>query len=184
MRSARPRAAAVLLLCVGLGLTSVGHPLFAEAATEGQLPAFPNFKLQPVDGGAVVSIESLRGRPVLLTFWASWCGPCRMELPELQKLNAELKDTGFVLLAVNVDSSPNVARRFLQTTGLEIPVYRMEQRDLVRVGVRSIPTNILLGLDGRPATVYEGYTPEVPQVIRTMVKDMVAARVATATPGP
>ena len=173
VRAPRPRflgsvwrcGLAVLALAVSAGS--------AGAADEGvEIPLFPSFSLYALDNGTVVDTQSFRGRPVLLTFWASWCGPCRLELPELQKLHDELGDKGFVLLTVNVDDSQHAARRFLEVTRLSVPVYRMTRGDLVRMGVRSIPTNILIDPEGRPARIYEGYSPDVPESIRGLVTEM------------
>ena len=75
----------------------------AAAETQRQVPVFPNVAFTALDGSRQLDLESFRGRPVLLTFWASWCGPCRQELPELQKLSAELAETGFALVTINLD---------------------------------------------------------------------------------
>ena len=134
------------------------------------MPVFPNFGFSSLDGSTQIDLESLRGRPVLMTFWASWCGPCRQELPELQKLAAELADTGFTLVTVNTDESPVTGVRFLQRNGIAVPVYRMSDRDLAILGVRSLPTNVLLDREGRPLQIFKGYSPEVPAEIRRLVR--------------
>jgi len=143
------------------------------AAAE-ELPPFPSFSFFELDSGKVVTLDDFSGKAVLITFWASWCGPCRVELPELQRLHDELKDTGFVLLAVNVDGSVSAARRFLEVHKLRIPVYRMEQADLARIGVSGIPTNLLLDREGRPVQLYEGYSPAVAGAIRDQVRGLLA----------
>jgi thiol-disulfide isomerase/thioredoxin len=137
-------------------------------------PTFPDVSLRTMDGSGSVAIESFRGRPVLLTFWASWCGPCRVELPELQKLYTELAGKGFVLLTVNVDVSPLVADRFLAHLGVKVPVYRMDQRDLQTLDINALPTNILLDREGRAVMVTAGYTPDMPEQIRRLVTLMAA----------
>ncbi len=84
------------VLFVALSMLLVaGHGLAAEEAPEH--PVFPEVVFSSLDGNAAVTMSAFRGRPVLLTFWASWCGPCRVELPELSKLYGELVGTGFVL---------------------------------------------------------------------------------------
>jgi thiol-disulfide isomerase/thioredoxin len=147
-----------------------------------KVPVFPNFGFSSLDGSQQIDLESLRGRPVLLTFWASWCGPCRQELPELQKLAAELADTGFTLITVNTDDSPAMGTRFLQRNGIEVPVYRMSDRDLATLGVRALPTNVLLDREGRPLQIFKGYSPEVPAEIRRLVMALGAGAAGGASP--
>jgi thiol-disulfide isomerase/thioredoxin len=176
MMTGRPRARArstsatrCRLLAGGFFLLLATIPALAAEEPASEIPVFPNYSLIPLEGGEAVELESWRGRPVLLTFWASWCGPCRWELPELEELAAELGPKGFVLATVNVDDSTLAARRFLEANELDIPVYRISRAKLVEIGVRSIPTNILLDDEGRPALLYEGYTEIVPGAIREKV---------------
>jgi len=160
-----------VLACCALGLLVVGAAV-ADDTTPPKVPPFPNYTLFTLDGSSTVQLADFRGRPVLLTFWASWCGPCRVELPELKKLYGELVGTGFVLLTVNVDTSPTAATRFLDALGLELPTYKMTSRDLVQLGINSLPTNVLLDAEGRPVQIYRGYSPEMIQDIRRLVSEM------------
>ncbi len=137
-----------------------------------ETPVFPNMKFTAIDGTAQIDLHSLHGKPVLMTFWASWCGPCRMELPELEKLAEELADEGFTLVTVNTDQSPAMGVRFLQRYDIDVPVYRMDQRSLIQLGIKGLPTNVLLDREGRPVGIYRGYSPELPDVIRESVKAM------------
>lgn len=147
-------------------------PLAARAEQEPEVPVFPNLTLTTLDGGEV-TLESFRGRPVLLTFWASWCGPCRVELPELEKLYGELVGTGFVVLTVNVDTTTVAAKRFIAATGVDLPVYRLPPSVLEALGVDSIPTNILIGPEGRADMVTRGYSVRLPDQIRSRVRELV-----------
>ena len=137
-----------------------------------QVPVFPNLEFTALDGVSQIDLESLRGKPVLLTFWASWCGPCREELPELEKLVGELAEEGFVLVTVNMDQSPAMGMRFLQQHDIDVPAYRMDQRELSQLGLRSVPTNVLLDREGRPVQIFSGYSPELPAEIRRLVLAM------------
>jgi thiol-disulfide isomerase/thioredoxin len=147
-------------------------PLLAGEEVSPEIPPLPDFKMKTLDGSGEVGLAEFRGRPVLLSFWASWCGPCRIELPELQELYAELAGDGFVLLTVNVDAAPAFADRFLAQLGISVPVYRMDQLDLVNLGVSALPTNILLDPEGRPVRIYTGYSPKVPEEVRQLVEEM------------
>jgi thiol-disulfide isomerase/thioredoxin len=160
----------VLVVFVGLAiLLSISG---AAADRQEEVPIFPNLAFTAIDGSAQIDLESFRGRPVLLTFWASWCGPCRQELPELQRLYGELAGSGFVLLTINMDSNPALGARFLKRYGVSVPVYRMDPRALANLGLKALPTNVLIDREGRPALIQRGYSPEVPGQIRQLVLAM------------
>ena len=139
-------------------------------------PVFPEVIFTPLDGGDTMTMTAFRGRPVLLTFWASWCGPCRVELPELSRLYGDLAGRGFVLITVNVDRIPNVGRQFLERLGLNLPVYRLNPRDLQALGINALPANILLDPEGRYVQAYKGYTPAVVEDVRRMVLEMTSPK--------
>jgi thiol-disulfide isomerase/thioredoxin len=157
---------AVFVLCASLGLIA------SAADPVEEVPVFPNFAFTSLDGARQLDIESFRGRPLLMTFWASWCGPCRQELPELQKLSVELADKGFALVTINTDQSAIVGARFLQKYNIDVPVYRIEQRTMMALGLGALPTNVLLDREGRPVMILSGYSPAVPGEIRRLVLAM------------
>lgn len=153
----------LLLLVVVSGLS------FAAGEED---PPFPDLEMTPLGGGDTVSLESFRGRPVLLAFWASWCGPCRVELPELEELYGELAGTGFVLLTVNVDTSPRAAEAFVDRHDIDAPVFRVDRMTLAKIGIRSLPTSILLDGEGRVAELFRGYSPTMPDQLRDAVLEL------------
>jgi thiol-disulfide isomerase/thioredoxin len=157
---------ALLFFCLSWTL-----PGAADDASQ-KVPVFPNFAFTSLDGREQLDIESFRGRPMLMSFWASWCGPCRQELPELQKLAAELADEDFVLVTINLDSSAVTGARFLKKYGIDVPVYRIDKRTEMMLGVQSLPTNMLLDPEGRPVMILRGYSPAVPDEIRRLVSQM------------
>jgi len=161
------RVLVVFVIVLGL----LGQPASA-VDPEPEVPVFPNIAFTTLDGSRQLDIEAFRGRPLLMTFWASWCGPCRQELPELQKLAAELADKDFALVTINMDQSAVMGARFLQKYEIDVPVYRMDQRTLMGLGVTSLPTNMLLDLEGRPVMILSGYSPTVPGEIRRLVLEM------------
>jgi len=81
----------------------------------------PGLTLADLDGRAL-DPASWKGKVLLVNFWATWCGPCREEMPAMQALGRELADRGLVVLAVNYEESPDRVRRFLRDAGLSLPV--------------------------------------------------------------
>lgn len=160
----RPRPWPVIALLLLLAAASLG--------AEEQASRFPNLQLEALDGQSQVELASFRGRPVLLTFWASWCGPCRTELPELERLYGEMMGHGLVVLTVSVDRTVAAAERFMQRTGLRLPVYRLGLDELRKLGLQSIPTSVLLDGEGRTVQIYAGYSPKMPAEIEEMVLAM------------
>jgi len=138
-------------------------------------PRFPEeVVFHTLEGDATVTMSEFRGRPVLLTFWASWCAPCRVELPELAKLYSELAGRGFVLITVNVDQNPTMGERFLANLGVSVPVYRLHPLDTQRLGIDALPANVLLDTDGRFVKAFKGYAPETVDEIRRLILKLMA----------
>ncbi len=114
---------------------AVGHPA-------------PQFAL-PTLAGDDVALADLRGQPVVLNFWASWCGPCRAEMPELQRLHDRLGEAGVVVLGVNQGERPETAAAFMQQLGLSFPA-ALDQRTGVsqQYLVNSLPTTFFIDRNG------------------------------------
>lgn len=118
--------------------------------------AAPDFELHDLQGPSV-GLSDLRGKVVLLNFWATWCGPCRKELPHLEHLQQTHSDSGLVVLGVS-DEKPDHARQFLAERGI---TYRAlhDEGSLVfrRYGVTAVPTTLVVGRDGVISARIEGY---------------------------
>jgi peroxiredoxin len=106
--------------------------------------------------GREVSLKTLRGKVILINFWASWCGPCRVEMPYLEKLHREFKGKDVVILGIN-DERPEVARGFLEKNGYTFSTLVDERREVARnYQVSGIPQVFVIGRDGRVVTHYVG----------------------------
>jgi thiol-disulfide isomerase/thioredoxin len=117
----------------------------------------PAFKGVSLDGKAF-SLESLKGKPVLLDFWASWCGPCIRSMPTTEKLYADYKAQGFVVLGVDVDESRDTVEKFLNTKPLGYPVLMGSESGIpAAYGVTVFPTFVLIGPDGKVAAHQFGF---------------------------
>jgi thiol-disulfide isomerase/thioredoxin len=134
-------------------MTALAAAPLAHAAAEPQpwpaSRATPAFELAAWEGPAV-SLAALRGQPVLLNFWASWCGPCRIELPSLELLATRHEAEGLQVFAVNFRETDGTLRRFIDETGLTLPVLRDRDGAAAQAcGVRVFPSSIAIGRDGR-----------------------------------
>ena len=100
--------------------------------------------------GADHDLAIYRGKVVLVNFWATWCEPCRYEMPSLQKLKQQLAGKPFEVLAVNVDEPDSRVRRFVTDTRFDLPVLMDVNKNVTRGwSVRVMPTTFLIGPDGR-----------------------------------
>ena len=114
-----------------------------------------------VDGGTI-ALASHKGKVVLLDFWATWCPPCRYELPALMKLYADLKDRDFVLIGMTVDQgSLEKVQADVAKFSLTYPV-GLAGPDVQAAygGIRAVPTKFLLGKDGSIIETFIGLVPE------------------------
>lgn len=124
--------------------------------------AAPGFRVTTLEG-APVTPDSLRGKVVLLNFWATWCPPCRVEMPGFQDVYDEHRDDGFVVLGVSTDrAGRDPVREFLQENGITYPV-AMANGEIVNAygGARVLPTSFLIDREGRIRHEVRGYFTEV-----------------------
>jgi peroxiredoxin len=123
-----PVIAMLAVLAVGAAWTLFSRPA-AGAPTYNAPPsprigfAAPNFTLDTLDGGTL-TLSALRGRPVMLIFWASWCLPCRTEMPAIERVYQRLEQQGLVIIGLNATSQDTeaAARAFAQEYGLSFPI--------------------------------------------------------------
>ncbi len=108
----------------------------------------PNFQLHNLDGEPV-SLSDFRGESVLINFWATWCPPCRAEMPYLQQVYDEWSGIGLVLLTINIGESSSKVEEFMQDYNLSFPVLLDTKRDVAqKYNVRGIPTTFFIDKDG------------------------------------
>ena len=145
----------LFILVTVLGTPAVGQPAgaaFLEALnlagySPGEKP--PEFSGRTVEG-QTLSLAGLRGRVVLLTFWATWCLPCREELPVFERLHRGFAAEGLAVVGVNVREEPSVILSYAKELGLTFPLV-LDPRGEIQVsfGVVGLPTTFLVGRDGR-----------------------------------
>ena len=131
-------------------------------------------QLSTDEPGSNWALADLRGRAVLINFWATWCEPCRQEMPSLQRValsrSAEIK-----VLTVNFKEAPGSVEQFVAQTGLQLPVLRDEEGALTRQwGVRVFPSTVLVDAEGVVRSTVRGAIdwtgPAAQQLIRPLLR--------------
>jgi len=154
------------------------------ASTNGLIPApaqgflAPDFTLETMSG-ASYKLSDLRGQAVVVNLWASWCGPCRLEMPALNKVYEEYKDKGLVILAVNATNQDNPAavEAFVAQFGLRFPVLMDNDGTVSRLyELRSLPTTFFIGRDGVIRRVIVG-GPMAESTLRIEVESLLAEEI-------
>ena len=109
------------------------------------------------ESGEARSLSEFRGSVVLLNFWASWCPPCRAEMPSMDRLRRALEGTDFVMLPVNAGEKEETVKRFTREFDIEFPVYMDEKAaGAAGVGVSGLPTSLMIDREGRVLAVVNG----------------------------
>lgn len=162
IRQTLSRAAPAVLLVLGLLWIPLSASSSNQSANDQSAPAAgfyaPDFTLTGLDG-QTYTLSELRGHPILLNLWASWCPPCRAEMPAIQQVYEEYRSQGFLVLAMNATSQddPASARTFAEGLGLTYPILLDETGDVAHLyGLRALPTTFFIDADGRIADVVIG----------------------------
>ncbi|MDE2300070.1 MAG: TlpA family protein disulfide reductase [Burkholderiales bacterium] len=141
-------------LALGAALTLVaGAPALAVAPAS----IAPDFTLRALNGPNL-RLQEQRGRVVMINFWATWCGPCRQEMPHLNRLYQKYKGSGFVLLGVNVDDDTRNAAEVAAKLGVTFPVLLDTDKQVSRrYDLATMPSTVLIDRDGKVRYVHRGY---------------------------
>jgi peroxiredoxin len=119
----------------------------------------PGFTLQSRDG-KTVTLAQFKGEVVMINFWASWCGPCRQEMPLLDSIYKQYKDMGFTLLGVNVEPNSHDANAWLTRTPVSYPIlYDTKSQVSQLYHVQAMPTTVIIDRSGVVRFVHNGYLP-------------------------
>ena len=127
------------------------------SAAVGRGTPAPGFELPRLAGGPPVDLAELRGRVVLVNFWATWCKPCEEEMPAMERLYRRLAPEGFELLAVSVDADAEPVRAFRERLGLSFPILLDPEQEVARrYQTFRFPESLLIGPDGVVVERYIG----------------------------
>jgi peroxiredoxin len=141
------------LLAVAALAVAVGGAGAAATPSAGA----PDFTLPSLDGPNL-RLQEQRGHVVMINFWATWCGPCRVEMPHISRLYEKYRGSGFTVLAVNIDEDPHKAASLAKHLGMKFPVLLDREKKVSRLyDLSTMPSTVLVDRDGRVRYVHRGY---------------------------
>ena len=151
-----------------------------------------DFTLRDIDGKSV-SLSGLKGNVVIMSFWATWCGPCKEEMPHLQKMYGELKDKGLTVVSISTDDarSASKVKPFIMKNGYSFPV--LLDRDSTVIGAynpsKTLPYTVVVDQKGNVVKRHSGFNPGDEEELRKLVDTLLAVAAPAdvpqdATPAP
>jgi len=152
LRMVRKLITVLVIIVTGLmtvtGCQSSTEPVSTVTIPVAEGDLAPDFKLQDLDG-ETVSLSGLRGRPVLLNFWATWCPPCLAEMPYLQQVVEEWQGKELAVLTIDIGESRSTVQNYLQSYKLSLPVLLDTKKTVSnKYGFRYVPTTFFIDKDG------------------------------------
>jgi len=143
----------------------------AQALTPGQ--AAPDFTLKNQQG-TNLNLAEQRGEIILINFWASWCGPCRKEMPVLQKLQDKYQDLGVQVWGINVEQENQAGKDFLADLDLRFPIFFDQTNSLSKTyQVEAMPTTVIIDRDGNVRFVFQGYKDGFDKKYAAAIKQLI-----------
>ena len=143
-----------------------------QAASTAAGPA-PDFTLKS-NSGKNIKLSELRGQVVMINFWASWCGPCRQEMPLLDQLYKRYQPMGFTLLGVNVEEDSSAADKILKEIPVSFPVlYDNKSKVSESYQVQAMPSTFLIDRDGKLRYLHKGYRPGTEEDYQKQIRELI-----------
>jgi peroxiredoxin len=134
----------------------------------------PDFALKSLDG-TNLRLNEYRGQVVLINFWATWCGPCRQEMPLLEQIDKRYRDAGFTVLGVNVEGKAGPAQELASKAGVTFPVLvDADQKVSELYQLESMPSSVVVDRDGVVRYVHRGYKPGDEAKYLEVVKELIS----------
>lgn len=150
-----------------------GWLMMLPAMAEVTSGAAPDFTLKSASG-ANLKLSEYRGEVVLINFWASWCGPCRQEMPALDELHSRYRLLGFTVLGVNVEEDSRKAREVLADLQVGFPVLFDDHSTVSRLyDIVAMPSTVLVDRNGNIRYLHKGYQPGLEDVYLQQVRELI-----------
>ena len=159
-----------------LSLLAVLVLLFNAPVSQAAMPKVgtlaPDFTLK-TSNGKNLKLSEHRGEVVMINFWATWCGPCRQEMPLLNRLHEQYRKAGFTLLGVSVDDKPQAAQDMARQLGVGFPVlFDTDKQVSRRYDVDAMPSTLLIDRDGKVRYIHRGFLPGYEARYEAQIKEL------------
>jgi peroxiredoxin len=133
----------------------------------------PDFALKS-HSGENLRLSEFRGEVVMINFWASWCGPCRQEMPLLDELYTQYQPLGFTILGVNVEEDPSKAKQLLKESPVNFPILYDDKSEVSKLyKVVAMPSTVLVDRDGNVRYLHQGYKPGYEESYQHQVRALI-----------
>ena len=157
-------------LLLGATFSIFAATCLAASSLEGQTA--PDFVLKSADGQNL-RLSEYRGDVVMINFWATWCGPCRQEMPLLDDLYSRYQRVGFNLLGVNIDDDSRRAMQMVEELGVNFPVLFDERKEVSQLyEVEAMRLTVLVDRNGTVRHVHHGYKPGYEEKYLTEIRSL------------
>ena len=157
-------------ILLGLLFSAFAATSLASSGLTGQ--AAPDFALKSASGENL-RLSEYRGDVVMVNFWATWCGPCRQEMPLLDDLYSRYQRVGFNLLGVNIDDVSRRAMQMIEELGVNFPVLFDERKEVSQLyDVEAMPVTVLVDRSGTVRHVHHGYKPGYEEKYLTEIRSL------------
>lgn len=134
----------------------------------------PSFALKSLDG-KTVKLSDFKGQVVMINFWASWCGPCREEMPLLEELYSDYRKAGFVLLGITIDEDVADAEGFLKKSPVSFPILSDPKGEVADLyNNQAMPSSYFVDRRGNLAHLHKGYKPGDEKNYKSVIRKLIA----------
>ena len=160
----------ITTIVIGVLSLCLSHLLIASTDLLGK--EAPDFTLRS-DQGDNKKLSEYRGKVVLINFWASWCGPCQLELPKLTELKRLHDEYDFELLAINIDEEPEKALRLAKKLGINFPVLFDQEKHVSKMyDIDAMPMTVLIDRNGDVRYLHRGYKESYLSLYQQQIKKL------------
>jgi peroxiredoxin len=157
-------------ILLGLACSILAATALAASGLTGQ--AAPDFALKS-SSGENLRLSEYRGDVVMVNFWATWCGPCRQEMPLLDEMYSKYERVGFSLLGVNIDENSSKAMNMVSELGVSFPVLFDTRKEVSKLyEVDAMPVTVIIDREGTVRYVHHGYKPGYEQMYLDQIKSL------------